>query len=185
MLVFLTAKGFSQEKKYDFPAPPGWQTERFTFPIKFALDIPLIGTEELHLSPGWGKKESSEYWSYVFVWFLDGEIKPGTVQLSNYLEQYYSGLYLSNLGKKQKPAAEFTKVTLDSARIKDNDSYYNGTINTLDFLTGEPLTLQLKLDIRKLAGGHTAFLYEISQQPQDRPVWQTLDKVSAGFSVLR
>lgn len=185
VLVFLTANAFSQEKKYEFPAPPGWQTELFAFPIKFAPHIPLSGTEELHLSPGWGKKESSEYWSYVFVWFLNGEIKPGTAQLNKYLEQYYTGLYLSNLGKKQKPAGEFTKVAVEVTETKDNDTFYKGEINTLDFLTGEPLTLQLNLDIRKLADEHTAFLYEISPQSRNHPVWNTLDTVSAGFNVIR
>ena len=173
----------AQNAPYDFPAPQGWSTEKFAFPLKFAPNIPFNGTEELHLSPGWGKSESDEYWSYVFVWYLD---KPGNVganALNDCLAQYYTGLYLANLGNKPNPPAGFTHADLKPGIPNTYDNGYEGTITTLDFMTGKPIKFFVRMAIRPLADGHTVFLNEVSPKPYPQPVWQTLDGVIHSFKL--
>jgi len=180
LIVFaLGAK--AQQAPYEFPAPQGWTTEKFAFPLSFAPKIPFKGTEELHLSPGWGKAESDEYWSYVFVWYLDSPGDVGAKELDDYLTQYYSGLYMANLGKKPTPQAGFTQAEIKVAGQKEDGKYFDGTITTLDFLTGKPIKFFVTMNMRKLADGHIVFLNEVSPKEYTQPVWATLDGVIHSF----
>lgn len=186
IFIMLTRTAIAQEKSlYDFPAPKGWQTEKIKFPINFAPAIPFAGTEDLHFTPGWSKPESDQYWSYVFVWFLDGKVKPTTDDLAKYLEQYYTGLYMTNLGKKSKPETTFTSVSIKDNSKKGKDQYYNAEINTLDFLSGKPLKLLVRLDVRSLGHKHTAVLFQASPKAYGHGVWNTLSAVIDGFKVNR
>ena len=66
----------TQCKKNDtqvFPlsAPDNWKQETIQFPLKFAPSIAYEGTLYVQFAPGWGKKDSNEYFSYIFLWSLD------------------------------------------------------------------------------------------------------------------
>ena len=63
------------EPPYSLDFPIGWGIERFLIPISFAPKIPYKGVEDIRFTPGWGKAESADYWSYVFLWYLDGQQK--------------------------------------------------------------------------------------------------------------
>ena len=79
--VFLI-KGYAQENApfdghnykapYFLDTPQHWGIERFQIPIQFAPSIAYKGVEDIRFTPGWAKKDSEEYWSYVFLWDLDG-----------------------------------------------------------------------------------------------------------------
>ncbi|MGL6267834.1 MAG: hypothetical protein ACRC2O_07895, partial [Chitinophagaceae bacterium] len=66
--------GHKWEAPYTLPVPKDWTIERFPIPISFAPQIPYRGVEDIRFTPGWGKKISEEYWSYAFLWYLEGEV---------------------------------------------------------------------------------------------------------------
>src|ERR1043165_6206745 len=73
--------GHTWEASYNLPTPEGWGVERFPIPINFAPEIPYQGIEDIRFTPGWAKVKSAEYWSYAFLWYLEGDIEtcPGSI----------------------------------------------------------------------------------------------------------
>ena len=63
--------GKKWEAPYTLDTPKGWDVERFLIPIGFAPTISYKGVEDIRFTPGWAKKETDEYWSYAFLWYLD------------------------------------------------------------------------------------------------------------------
>jgi hypothetical protein len=59
--------GHKWEAPYTLPVPKDWTIERFPIPIIFAPQMPYKGIEEISFTPGWGKINSEEYWSYAFL----------------------------------------------------------------------------------------------------------------------
>src|SRR5215210_3056720 len=60
------------EAPYHLPIPKDWTIERFLIPIAFAPQIQYKGVEDIRFAPGWANVKSEEYWSYAFLWWLDG-----------------------------------------------------------------------------------------------------------------
>jgi hypothetical protein len=184
-LLFLcfAGKGFCQKATYSLPLPEKWGVEKITFPIVFAPAIPYKGLEEIRFMPGWGDSKSADYWSYSFLWFIEGtpDINPDILKL--YLTQYYNGLYISN--QKTGPPANnnFTQVQLKKITNADEDlETYEGKIITFNFLNKLPLKLNARIHIRKyIAKNHSAVLFEISPQDYKHTVWDQLDGIVAGF----
>ena len=97
---------FDAEKykpQYALAAPQGWGIERFTIPIEFAPSIPYKGVEDLRFAPGWSDPKSTEYWTYAFLWSLDGkpEITPQITEQN--LTAYYTGLIARNIERRKIP----------------------------------------------------------------------------------
>ena len=36
--------------------------------------IKYSGVEDIRFAPGWGNAKSNEYWTYAFLWYLDGTV---------------------------------------------------------------------------------------------------------------
>jgi hypothetical protein len=92
----------AQLPTYELPKPAGWGSETFPLPPAFAPEISYNGIEDIRFSPGWAKSGSDQYWSYAFLWLVEGKHSLTVEKLSNYLAAYYKGIYTVNL--KDKPA---------------------------------------------------------------------------------
>ena len=68
--------GHKWEAPYELPVPKGWTIERFLIPISFAPQISYTGVEDIRFAPGWANAGSDEYWTYAFLWWLEGNIQP-------------------------------------------------------------------------------------------------------------
>ena len=110
LLILCIQKNYAQRAPYNLPVPLKWGVEKLSIPIDFAPRIPFTGNEELRFAPGWGNSKSSEYWAYVFLWFIHGKPWLHEDTLNSYLTQYYNGLYLSNLKNKTNPPSNFHKL---------------------------------------------------------------------------
>jgi hypothetical protein len=183
--LFFAGKGICQQATYTLPLPAKWGVEKIAFPIGFAPSIPYKGIEEIRFTPGWGDNKSAEYWSYTFLWFIEGAPIINQDTLKNCLTQYYNGLYLSN--QKTDPPADknFSHIQLKKVdKAKDDLETYEGKISTLNFLNKLPFTLNARAHIRKYAtGNHTAVLFEISPQDFKHEVWGAMDVIVDGFKV--
>jgi hypothetical protein len=175
--------GKNWEAPYTLPVPDGWTIERFLVPIGFAPQIPYSGIEDIRFPPGWGKASSDAYWSYAFLWYLDGNVKTDFKIIERNLKSYYTGLIAVN-GRKIPPEKIVPVVTsFREVRNETGDlNTYSGTIEMLDYMTQKPIVLNCKVHIRYSEEEKKTFLfYELSPQPLSHQIWVSLDRLWLDF----
>jgi hypothetical protein len=102
--------GHNWEAPYHLPIPENWAVERFLFPISFAPEISYNGVEDIRFSPGWSNSKSDEYWTYAFLWYLDGSPKTDAQKIEGNLKAYYTGLTESNREGFKVPVEKLVPV---------------------------------------------------------------------------
>lgn len=183
-LFTLTAFGQTAEPvaPYDFPVAEGWGTEKIPFPIGFAPSIPYTGVEEIRFAPGWAKITSDSYWSYVFLWYLDGKQKIDVKTLESHLKVYYEGLAAATKSVPREKLIPVVVKNKSEKNCEDGGSYFEGTLVMLDYMSQKPLTLNYKVSVRTcLEEDKTTVFFRLSPQPLLHYVWKALDKVSYDF----
>lgn len=159
-------------------APEDWRPEVIPFPLGFAPEIDLEGVEELRFAPGMFKPETTDYFSYAFVWALNGEIRLSEDKLVEYLLAYYRGLYKA-VSKLEEKKTENFKVEVTSAKkgfYPGAEASHQGTVFWREpFATEKEQTLHLLIDqwICKKTG-KTMVYFLLSPQQQGHSVWKTL-----------
>jgi hypothetical protein len=181
-----TPREFDAEKyypPYSLQIFPGWGVERFAIPIEFAPSIPYKGVEDLRFAPGWSDPASEEYWSYAFLWYLEGkpEIDPQTTEKN--LAAYYNGLVGRNIVNQKIPEEELVPVTVNITRTSVDEGdlqTYSGSIGMLDYMARKPITLNCIVHVKSCADENNTFVfYEISPRPFTGSVWKDLQKLGA------
>ncbi|GAB3950761.1 hypothetical protein GCM10028805_29450 [Spirosoma harenae] len=170
---------------YQLIIPDGWTTERFCIPIDFAPQIPYKGVEELRFAPGWGKRTSADYWSYAYVWWLEGTPKIDAAILQENLKFYYSGLVERNRTTRNNVPGKAipTEVIIKQEKpTPEGTESYSGSIKMLDYISQFPITLNCLIYINKCKQQkHTAIIVEISPKKNDHIIWQKLHSIQRNF----
>lgn len=170
---------------YDLQTPEGWGTERFAIPMSFAPDIHYKGVEDIRFTPGWSKKESPEYWSYVFLWYLDSTITFDSKIIESNLSAYYTGLLHANLDIAKMTSEKVPRAKVKAKRTtsrKGDLSSFDATVQTLDFLTWQPLVLHLRIYVKSDEQKRKTFVFhEVSPKPYDNEVWRRLHNLWTAF----
>jgi hypothetical protein len=170
---------------YNLTIPAKWGVERFQFPIEFAPTIPFKGIEDVRFTPGWGDKNSGDYWSYCFLWWLNGNPQIDRSTLEEDLRMYYSGLVGRNIPVRKIPKDKLVPIfaTLKKINTAANDlETYSGTVNMLDYLLQQPMILHAVIHVRNCAEkDHKVLFFEISPKPEGDPVWQTMNSIFSEF----
>ncbi|HTH82573.1 MAG TPA: hypothetical protein VL490_06540 [Mucilaginibacter sp.] len=181
-LFFVIQTAFSQDASYKFPLPAKWGEEKISFPIQFAIRIPYTGVEEIHFAPGWANINSDEYWSYVFLWYVEGTPNINNSVLQSQLVKYYNGLFKNN-NKIEVGHGNITQCKIQRVKTEANDKEtYEGKINTLNFQTRNPIHFYTRIHIRNYnVTSHSALLFEISPKSYDHKVWNKLNRVTNSF----
>ncbi|MHB8207873.1 hypothetical protein [Mucilaginibacter sp.] len=184
LILFAFGKCFAQGTGYSLPLPEKWKSETIPFPIDFAPSIPYQGIEELRFTPGWGDAKSNDYWSYTFLWFVDGTPQVNANLLNTYLTTYFDGLYHSN-NKSSPDSVGFTKSDITNTSTASGDEQtYSGKISTLNFLTKKKITFYVSIHLQPHADAkETAIFFEVSPKPYSNPVWGELDGIVSGFQI--
>jgi hypothetical protein len=187
-LLFLKASGQDMpfdgkqwKASYQLDTPNGWDIERFLIPISFAPSLQYKGVEDIRFTPGWAKKASNEYWSYAFLWYLDGEQNFTASIIEKNLAAYYSGLFKVNTGDSVRSVP--VKVHIKKSPTQKGDlNSFNGTVYMSDYMTKKPIMLHLLIHIKKCAGQNNTFVfYEVSPQPFTDKVWDSLHQLWVNF----
>ncbi len=156
-----------------WPEPPGWKSESFPFPLAFAKGVARRGHEEARFPPGFMKKDSPEFWSYVFAWFLEDDRPLDAPRLSIDLVAYYDGLDDDVGDTTNMKPPEHTSTVVD---LHDD---LTGVITTWDvFLTGAQIHLHARIAVRA-CGAHHVAVFELSPAPADAAIWRDLDALAA------
>jgi hypothetical protein len=187
LILLAFGKSFAQQGiGYSLPLPEKWKSETITFPIDFAPSIPYQGIEEIRFTPGWGDSNSNDYWSYTFLWFVDGSPQVNADLLNTYLTRYFDGLYHSN-NKLSDDSAGFTKTNIRSTKTASGDQEtYSGKILTLNLLNKKKIEFNAIIHVqRHVDVNETAIFFEISPEPYSNAVWGDLDSIVSGFQIQK
>ncbi|HEX5167827.1 MAG TPA: hypothetical protein VFW11_01540 [Cyclobacteriaceae bacterium] len=180
--------GFDAEKwqpPYTLVAPGNWSIERFPIPIEFAPSIHYRGVEDLRFAPGWADAKSDEYWTYAFLWFLEGKQTFEGQILEQHLKAYYSGLVGRNIEPRkiseEKLIPVNSRVTKTHSSAGDQETY-TGTVSMLDYMEQKPIVLNCVIHVKSCPEKDNTFVFiEISPQPTSHAIWQSLNQIWTGF----
>ena len=182
-ILFLLLPPFQPADTLFSKAPADWKVEVIPFPLGFAPQIELTGREELRFDPEWSKPDSPSYFSYAFIWWLDGDITIDHAMLQKNLDLYYKGLYKAvskTKGTDPTTFASSVRATRERAWIPGASANFRGTMKWVDpFFTEKPLTLNLMMCSWR-CNGKTALFVLVSPQDSGHPIWQTLKELRAG-----
>lgn len=163
---------------YTLAMPEGWGVERFVIPIEFAPTIPYKGVEDVRFAPGWGDEKRSDYWTYAFLWFLEGkpEITPEATERN--LTAYYTGLIGRNIERRKIPKEKLmhVKVTMKKATADPGDlQTFSGTVEMLDYMAQKPITFNCIVHVKMCPAKRNTFVFtQISPQPLTSDIWKGL-----------
>jgi hypothetical protein len=188
LFFFLPLISFSQSNSNEFDPkkwePPysldilaGWEVERFPIPISFAPKIPYKGVEDIRFTPGWSKPASADYWSYAFLWYLDGQQKMTATLIETNLKEYYTGLISVNKREASLNDSKVVRTVFKEVATQKGDlKTFNGSIYMLDYMSNKPIALYCKVHVRSCSGQNKTFVfYELSPKDYTDKVWQSLD----------
>lgn len=174
---------------YQISSTDGWGIERFPIPIEFAPQIPYHGVEDVRFAPGWGDQKSEGYWSYTYLWWLDGEQRIDAGALQEHLQSYYAGLVGRNISQRKIPANKVIPTRVKITTLKPGQEYpgkYSGTINMLDYMTQQPIVLNFVAQVRNCSSqNHTAVFIEISPKPYEHEIWKSLNRIVETFECAK
>jgi hypothetical protein len=165
-----------------WPVADGWRKETIPFPLEFAKDLPFSGVEEIRFAPGMFKPGEEGFWSYVFVWWLDGHPPLGAAELESALKRYFAGLITDVAKEKGYPidparfAASIRSLPDAPARLGHAVRAFAGTVDSYDaFATGEPIVLNLEVWVWDCtANGKRVAIVLASPKPATEPIWNAL-----------
>jgi hypothetical protein len=170
---------------YDLPVPKDWAIERFPVPISFAPQIPYTGVEDIRFAPGWGKVKSEEYWTYAFLWYLDGAPKMDAEIIAGNLKVYYSGLIKSNSDSTWFASGSIQPVTAlfkKTATTEGDQETYAGSIEMADYMQRKPIMLNCIVHLKACPEfNKTIIFHEISPKPKTHANWISLNQLWTGF----
>ena len=194
LFLFLKSSGQNANEEFDgkkWNAPyvldtlKGWDVERFLIPIAFAPSISYKGVEDIRFTPGWGKIETNEYWSYAFLWYLDSTQKFDPKIIEKNLVAYYTGLININIDKSKITADKLVpvKVSIKTRKAEKGDlKTFEGIVNMSDYMTQKPISLNLLIHIKSCKGQNKTFVFhELSPKPFNDNVWNALNQLWLNF----
>jgi len=147
-----------------------WGKEVFIFPIRFAPGIKYEGIEEAQFPKGWSKKESPNFWSYVFVWDIEGNKVNSKKELEADLKTYFDGLMNS-----QNTMAQFSRIENSNSKTS-----YVGKVSFFDNLkTKEDIILNVRVEKKYCKKTNKSMVvFRFSPKEFNHKVWNTIDKVT-------
>ena len=151
-----------------------WTKEVFEFPIHFVPEITYKGFEEAYFPKEWSNQDSIEYWSYVFVWSIEGNIEVNENILEHDLQLYFDGL-MTVVNKDQN----FKVPESTALFLKDGENSFKGKIRLYNaFHTKDMMTLNVSVNSYKcLEKDKTLLLFRFSPSDFDTDIWETLEAI--------
>jgi hypothetical protein len=177
--------GHKWEPPYKLLIPKDWTIERFLIPISFAPQISYKGIEDVRFTPGWGNVKSEEYWTYAFLWYLDGSPKVDANIIADNLKAYYTGLIEINRESHKVPVEKLIPVRTSFKKTQTDRGdleTFSGTIEMLDYMQQKPITLNCIAHLKFCPEqAKTILFYELSPKPFTHKNWESLNQLWVDF----
>jgi hypothetical protein len=132
------------------------------------------------------KKTTNEYWSYAFLWYLDGKVALDAKTIENNLKAYYSGLIKVNSDSSKMADKLFSVTASIKSRTAEKEDLktFEGSVTMLDYMSKQPITLNVVIHIRTCVGKDKTFVFhEISPMPYSDDVWSKLHQLWVNFQM--
>lgn len=178
----------------EIKAPSDWRPETINFPLDFAPQIAYKGVEELRFAPGMFKPATNTYFTYLFVWDLQGKQPIDSEILSQALTSYFKGL-CKEVGEARqikmdldKVAAEVTpgeNSAINSAINKEKyQKIFRAKVTAFDpFNKGEALKLNIEIVLLNTDKDKTVLFYCVSPKSFDDEIWKQLYEIRDSFQL--
>lgn len=181
--------GHTWKAPYHLPEPTGWGIERFQVPVSFAPAIRYTGVEDIRFAPGWAKADNEEYWSYTFLWWLNGKLTFTEQIITRNLQAYYDGLLKVNTDSARyaalNPEPAIANIRQISTQQNDKASF-EGHIRMTDYMTLKPITLYCRFHLRYCKKARkTVLFHELSPQHFSHAVWKQLNQLWLDFTCAK
>lgn len=175
--------GHHWKAPYHLASPEGWGIERFLLPAGFAPEIKYKGVEDIRFAPGWAKKGAEDYWSYLFLWYLDGEVKPDAEHIGQYLKDYYTGLIRVNGAAIPKEKIIPVEVSVQGVNALATDQHsFRGTVTMLDYMQQQKITLYVAIHVLACKqSGKSFIVHQLSPQQYQHGIWKRMDAIREQF----
>lgn len=177
--------GHKWEAPYHLPIPKDWAIERFLIPISFAPQISYKGVEDIRFTPGWANEKKDNYWTYAFLWYLDGTVETNEKIIAENLKHYYTGLIQVNTDSSRSGDEVFIPVITSFKKIKTDrgdKETYSGTIEMRDYMKRTPITLNAIVHLKYCTQEKkTILFYKLSPKPLTHNVWLSLNRLWLDF----
>jgi len=171
---------FAQDKEdiNYLTTPDNWRKEIFDFPLSFAPSIKYKGIEDIRFANGWAKKESDEFWTYTFLWYLDNQIKISSNTLEDDLEVYFDGL-MEKVSGKNKGEIPITNALFTAVETAGDLSIFKGKVKFYDvFFTKDIMTLNVTVESNFChASQKHSVLFKLSPKEENHATWAKLNQV--------
>ena len=188
LLLYLSTGGLAQQESSSatsalLRAPDDWGQESFALPPAFAPNFDISGVEEVRFAPGWADSTSTQFWTYTFAWYVDGDASLTEQRLATLVENYFGGLTRS-VGKQNGIAPEKiarAEAQFTATEAADDQSAFEGTVALFDvFFTQRLITLNTKVKANYCAAlDRQLILFSFSPQALANEVWQAFDAVQS------
>ncbi|MFT4688354.1 MAG: hypothetical protein ACI9OD_000551 [Limisphaerales bacterium] len=176
---------------FEFDSPKNWRAERIAFPLGFAPELKHSGFEELRFAPGMFNPKSNTYWTYVFFWWIEGEVTIDRTQMERDLKNYYLGLS-KTVGRSRKLVIDPEKISAQLKPAKDQPAkesapIFTGTLKTYDaFATGDLLELNVEISKRYFPDlKRTCYFFALSPKPISAPAWTEMRAIRNSFKIRK
>jgi hypothetical protein len=155
----------------------GWTPEIIALPPQFAPELPT-GVESLLFAPGFRNSDAEDFWSYVFVLWID-EPAPDAARLDEMLELYYDGLISAVAGAKGEDVGS-DPAQVDVTRVASG--HFEVRMRLIDaFFTFEPIDLRARVDTVAETSERTILRIQASPQPETHAIWRSLEAAVASI----
>ncbi|MGB1040093.1 MAG: hypothetical protein ACPGVD_04410, partial [Flavobacteriales bacterium] len=159
-----------------------WGQEIFIFPIHFAPEIKHEGFEDIRFAPGWAKRDSVDFWTYVFAWSIKQNSEITSQTLENELKLYFDGLM-----KVVNDDKDFIvpKTIVEIVKIKEK--FYSGKMMIYDgFTTKDSLVLNVNIEhFLSEKENKSILVFRFSPKNFNHNIWKELYKISINVGIKR
>src|SRR5215471_13915524 len=159
---------------YSLPSFPGGNSFFYLLPPSFSRFLPLYGEGSTREPPGFYDTTSDDFFSYAFIWWIDGTADLSTSALRDDIQIYYTGLCPS----------PNVAATLDdpSAATRDAGALVARRAGTLNvgMCFSNPVPLATIEVSSYECPDHHAVLVLVSPQPTTSQVWSDLYAIRDG-----
>jgi hypothetical protein len=171
---------------YAWSVLKGWSVEHFSLPPDFAPAMTYRGIEDIRFAPGWGDSTKADYWSYAYLWWLEGTPVINAESLQKNLQLYYTGLVERNIISRKIPENKLVSTTATVKKIKTaigDLQTFNGSVQMLDYMTQRPMVLNTIIHVKDCdTMNHKAILIKVSPRQYTHAIWKEFDKVEKSYS---
>ena len=182
------------QKAIKLDAPANWRSESVNLPPPFAPEVKLKGKARVYFSPGWGKKDSDQFFTYTFLFKTKAEPKYDKKLIEKELLAYFGGL-ASRVSRGAVKPSSFKMQVKEVKRVAGepkgpaNDNRFEAQLKwTEPFFTKSEQTLNMEI-VSKFNEKEKANYLMVCVSPQDpkskaeasSKVWKDLRKIQEGF----